>query len=67
MLLQYLHTDRERIIFGRIAANSFFIRRASPSRLWQNTSCDSCHRKCLFTNKFKRKSEVSFHSAKVNP
>jgi len=60
MLLQYLQTDRERNIFGRIAANSFFIRRMLPSHLWQNTSCDSCHRTFLFTNKVKRKSAVSF-------
>jgi len=36
-------------------------------RCGQNTSCDSCHRKCLFTNKVKRESEVSFRSAIVNP
>jgi len=55
---------RKRNIFGRIAANSFFIQRTPPSRLWQNTGCDSC---LLFTNKVKQKSEVSFRSAKVNP
>jgi len=35
MLLQYLQTDRERNIFGRIAANLFFIQRRLLSRLWQ--------------------------------
>jgi len=33
MLLQYLQTDHECNIFGRIAANSFFIRRMLSCRL----------------------------------